>query len=62
MQDLDSFISPIPGFEGDIPISTIPISARPPGGEAIDDPSAESNAGASNTQTSKRNAAVNATP
>jgi hypothetical protein len=44
MQDLDSFISPIPGFEGDILIPTIPISAHSPGSEAIEDSSTESSA------------------
>jgi hypothetical protein len=56
MHDLDTFISPIPGFEGDIPIPAIPVSARPPSGEAIDDPSAEANVGASKTRASKRKA------
>jgi hypothetical protein len=62
MQDLDNFISSIPSFEGDIPISAIPIFARPPGSEAIDDPSIGSSAGASKTQSSKRKATVNLTP
>jgi hypothetical protein len=53
---LDSFISPIPCFEGDIPIPAIPISACCPGGEAIDDLSVGSNAGASRTQANKRKA------
>jgi hypothetical protein len=62
MQDLDSFISPIPGFEGDVPILAIPVLVRPPGGDAIDDPSAGSSAGASKTQVSKRKATTNPTP
>jgi hypothetical protein len=62
MQDLDSFISPIPDFEGDIPILTIPVSARSPSGEAIDDPSTRSSADASKTQANKRKAIANPTP
>jgi hypothetical protein len=62
MQYLDSFISPIPGFDGDIPILAIPVSARPPGGDAIDDPSAQSIASVSKTQASKRKATANPTP
>jgi hypothetical protein len=62
MQYLDSFISPIPGFDGDIPILAIPVSARPPGGDAIDDPSSQSIASVSKTQASKRKATANPTP
>jgi hypothetical protein len=62
MQDLDSFISPIPGFQGDILISAIPISTRPPGGEANDDPSVGSIADASKTQANRRKATANLTP
>jgi hypothetical protein len=62
MQDLDNFISHIPGFEGDIPIPTIPISAHPPGGEAIDDPSTRASVDASKTWVSKRKATANPTP
>jgi hypothetical protein len=54
MQDLDSFISPILGFEGDILIPAIPISARDPGAESSKDPSAGSSASASRTQACKR--------
>jgi hypothetical protein len=62
MLDLDSFISPIPGFEGEIMISTIPISARPPGKEAIDGPSTGSSAGTLKTRANKRKATTNLTP
>jgi hypothetical protein len=62
MQTLDSFISPIPGFEGDIPILTIPVSACPPGSEAIDDLAVGANAGASKTRAGKRKATANPTP
>jgi hypothetical protein len=53
MQDLDNFISPIPGFEGDIPILAIPVSPRPPSGEAINDPTTGASDGASKTWASK---------
>jgi hypothetical protein len=59
---LDGFNSPIPGFKGDILIPSIPISTYPPGGEAIDDPSARANAGALKTRASKRKATANKTP
>jgi hypothetical protein len=62
MQALDNFISPIPDFEGDIPIPAIPVSAHPPGGESIEDPSAESSAGALKTRARKRKATANLTP
>jgi hypothetical protein len=41
MQDLDNFILPIPGFEGDIP-----ILAHDPGIESSKDPSIGSSASA----------------
>jgi hypothetical protein len=56
MQALDSFISPIPGFEGDILIPTIPISAQPPGGDADSDPSTGASAGVPRSWASKRKA------
>jgi hypothetical protein len=62
MQALDSFISPIPGFEGDIPIPAMPISARSPSGESANDPSARASAGASKTHAGKRNAFANPIP
>jgi hypothetical protein len=62
MQDLDSFIAPIPSFEDDILIPAIPISARPPSGEAIDDPSTRSSAGASKTRANNWKATANLTP
>jgi hypothetical protein len=62
MQGLDSFLSLIPGFEGDIPIPAIPISARPPGGESISDPSTGASASISKTWASKRKANANSTP
>jgi hypothetical protein len=59
MQDLDNFISPIPSFEGDIPIPAMPISAHPPGDKAIDKPSTETSA--SKTRASKQKATANPT-
>jgi hypothetical protein len=37
MHDLDNFILPIPRFEGDIPIPTIPISVRDLSAESFED-------------------------
>jgi hypothetical protein len=62
MQALDSFISPIPGFEGDIPIPTITVSARPPSSESASNPTTEANAGGSKTRVGKRKAPVILTP
>jgi hypothetical protein len=62
MQDLDNFISPIPGFEGDILIPAIPISARDPGVESSEDPSARSSVSASRTWAYKRKAPINPNP
>jgi hypothetical protein len=62
MQALDSFISPIPGFKGDIPILAIPISIWSPSGQAASDPSAGASAGASKTLTGKRKSGPNLTP
>jgi hypothetical protein len=39
MQALGSFISPIPSFDGDIPIMTILVLAQPPGDEPMSGPS-----------------------
>jgi hypothetical protein len=38
MHALDNFISPIPDFDGDIPILAIPVSRRPPSDEFVSDP------------------------
>jgi hypothetical protein len=46
MQALDNFISPIPGFEGDIPFLVIRVSVWSPIGELASDPSAGASAGA----------------
>jgi hypothetical protein len=62
MQDLDSFISPIPGFEGDISIPATPISTRDPAAESSKDPSARSSASASRTRACKQKAPINPSP
>jgi hypothetical protein len=51
MHALDNFISPIPSFDGDVPILAITVSARPPGDESVSDPST----GASATKTQLAN-------
>jgi hypothetical protein len=62
MQTLDNFISPVPGFDGDILILAIPVLARPPGDESTSDPSAGVGASALKTQAGKRNTTANPTP
>jgi hypothetical protein len=62
MQALDSFVSPIPGFEGDIPILTILVSAKPPNGEVDSDSSTGVSADTSRTRAGKRKATANPTP
>jgi hypothetical protein len=62
MQALDIFISPIPGYDGEILIPAITITTWSPSGESANDPSARASAGASKTQTGKRKEAANLTP
>jgi hypothetical protein len=62
MQDLDNFISPIPGFEGDIPIPAIPISASDPAAEPSENPCVGSSAKASRTRACKRKAPRDPSP
>jgi hypothetical protein len=62
MQALDNFISPIPSFEGDIPIPAIPVSARSPSDDYVSDPSAGASAGASKTRAGKQKATTKRTP
>jgi hypothetical protein len=50
MQALDNFISPIPGFDGDVPILAITVLAQPLGDESASDPSTETSASATKTQ------------
>jgi hypothetical protein len=59
---LDNFISPIPGFNGDIPIPAIPVLTQPPGDESTSDPSARVGASALKTRAGKRKATTNLTP
>jgi hypothetical protein len=62
MQALNSFISPVPNFDGEIPILAIPYSARPPNNEPMSDPPTGANASASKTQVGKQKASANPTP
>jgi hypothetical protein len=62
MHALDNFISPIPGFEGDILIPAIPVSTQPPGGEADSDPSTGASADAPRTWAGKRKGTASPTP
>jgi hypothetical protein len=62
MQALDNFLSPIPSFDGDIPIPAVPVLVQPPSDESVDDPSVGASASASKTRGSKRKASANPTP
>jgi hypothetical protein len=62
MQALDSFISPIPDFDGDILIPAVPVLARSPSDEPTSDSSTGASVSASNTWASKWKAAANPTP
>jgi hypothetical protein len=62
MQALDNFISPVPGFDSDILIPAIPVSARPPGDESTSDPSARASASALKTRAGKQKASANPIP
>jgi hypothetical protein len=61
MQALDSCISPILGFNGDIPILAIPVLAWPSGDKSTSDPSARTGASALKTQAGMRKATANPT-
>jgi hypothetical protein len=60
--DLDSFISPILGFDGHILIPAILISARNPGVESSEDPSAGSSFNALRTWDSKQKVPIDPSP
>jgi hypothetical protein len=62
MQALDNFISPIPDFDDDIPISAIPISSRPPSDESMSDPSVRASASTFKTRAGKQKAIINPIP
>jgi hypothetical protein len=62
VQALDIFMSPIPDFDDDIPILTVPVSVRPPGDEPASEPSAGASDSASKTQAGKQKATANPTP
>jgi hypothetical protein len=49
MQALDNFISPVCGFDGDIPIPAIPILVRSPGVGPTSDPTIGASASTSKT-------------
>jgi hypothetical protein len=53
MQVLDSFNSPILGFEGDVPILAIPLSTRSLSGEPAGDSTAGASAGSLRTRAGK---------
>jgi hypothetical protein len=62
MQVLDSFISPVLGFDGDIPIPAILVLDRPPGDESMSDPSVGASASTLKTRVGKRKAIANLSP
>jgi hypothetical protein len=62
MQALDSFISLVPRFDGDILILAIPVLARPPRDESMSDPSVGASACAIKTRAGKWKATTNLTP
>jgi hypothetical protein len=61
MQALSTFISPIPEFEGDIPIPVIPVSVWSLSDESASDPIAGASVGAS-TRVGKHETPVILTP
>jgi hypothetical protein len=62
MQALDSFISPVPSFDGDIPIPANLVSVQPPSDESMSDPSTEASASTLKTWTGKQKVTANPTP
>jgi hypothetical protein len=62
MQALDSFISPVPDFDGDIPILAVPVLVWPPGDEPVSVPSIGASASDSKTWARKQKATTNPTP
>jgi hypothetical protein len=61
MHALDSFISLIPGFKGDILILAIPILAWSPSSESVSDPPIRASVEASRTRVGKLKATSNPT-
>jgi hypothetical protein len=60
---LDSFITPtIPGFEGDVPILAIPLSAHPFDSQIIEDSTVGTSTERLWTQAGKRKASTTPTP
>jgi hypothetical protein len=62
MQDLDNFISPIPGFEFDVLILAIPILVHDPDAESSEEPSTGSSASTPRTRAYNRKALVDLNP
>jgi hypothetical protein len=62
MQAMNNFLSPIPGFIGDVPILAILLSTQSPGNESSSDPSARAGVSALKTRAGKRKATANPTP
>jgi hypothetical protein len=64
MQALDKFISPVLGFNGDIPIPAIPVLARPPSNEPMSDNFVVASVSASflKAQVGKQKVTANPTP
>jgi hypothetical protein len=58
MQDLDNFISPISGFEGDVPIPAVPILACDSGVKPTEELPAGSSAYTPRTRAYKRKAPI----
>jgi hypothetical protein len=62
MRALDSFISPIPGFDSDVLTLAIPVLTQLPHDESTSDPSAGTSASASRTQAGKWKVTADTTP
>jgi hypothetical protein len=62
MRALDSFISPVPGFDDDILIPTILVLAQPLGDEPMSDPSTRASASTSKTRVGKWKVTTDLTP
>jgi hypothetical protein len=62
MQALDNFISPVPSFDGDIPIPAILVLARPLGDESMSGPSIGASASTLKAQAGKQKVTTLPTP
>jgi hypothetical protein len=61
MQALDRFISPIPIFNGDVPILIVPNLTWSPGDESISEPSTDASASTSKTRAGMQKVTTNLT-